>query len=141
EANKGDLALAAYELGLLSGQAAREALGYNEADAPDQDELARRQAAEQAGQPQRGREALVPSAIDRLADRLRDTTNRRGPASERETKIGIQSLASDAGWAACADIASRRALRRCGPYLLGPSRGLRGKYKTKPHEGDHTQAR
>ena len=141
EANKGDLALAAYELGLLSAQATREALGYNEADAPSPAEAQARQEAANTGDRQTDPRTLVPSSIDRLADRLRDTTNRRGPASERETKIGIQSLASDAGWAACADIASRRALRRCGQYLLGSSRGLRGKYKTTPLEEIHTQIR
>lgn len=129
EANRGDLALAAYELGLLSDDSTRAALGYGPSDAPapgtvppiDQ---------ETAG--------LVPSGRDRLADRLRDLTNRIGPASGEESQVSMATLASDAGWSACADIASRRALRRCGQYLLGSSRALRGKYKELPLDEIHT---
>lgn len=131
EANRGDLALAAYELGLLSGDATRAALGYGISDAP------------KPGTPtplaQQETTGLVPSGRDRLADRLRDLTNRIGPASGEESQVGISQIASDAGWSACADIASRRALRRCGQYLLGSSRALRGKYKDLALEEIHTQ--
>lgn len=131
EANKGDLALAAFELGLISPEAARDALGYKPADAP------------QAGTPtpvgqRRGADGLVPSGLDRLADRLRDVTNRAGPASGEATQVGPAGLVSD-GWGACADLAARRALRRCGQYLLGSSRGLRGRYKDVPLEAIHTK--
>lgn len=130
EANRGDLALAAYELGLLSDDAARSALGYGPSDAPA------------PGTPVPGQETsggLVPSGRDRLADRLRDLTNRPGAASGEDSQVSVESIASDAGWSACADIASRRALRRCGQYLLGSSRALRGKYKDLPLDEIHTQ--
>lgn len=129
EANRGDLALAAYELGLLSGDAARAALGYGASDAPPAGSVPPVQRSAEAG--------LVPSGRERLSDRLRDLTNRVGPASGEESQVGMSSLASDAGWSACADIASRRALRRCGQYLLGSSRALRGKYKDLPLDEIH----
>lgn len=135
EANKGDLALAAYDLGLISGESARTALGYGPDDAP----------AEGAVPPgverREDQPRLVPSARDRLADRLRDVTDRAGPASGEHSQVGGRSVAADAGWSACADIAARRALRRCGQYLLGSSRALRGRYKDTPLEELHLQIR
>lgn len=128
EANRGDLALAAYELGLLSAGATRAALGYGPSDAPPPGQ-------EPPVTEQRG---LVPSGRDRLADRLRDLTDRSGPASGDESQPGLAQIASDAGWSACADIASRRALRRCGQYLLGSGRALRGKYKGIALDEIHT---
>jgi hypothetical protein len=132
EANRGDLALAAYELGIISDEAARAALGYGPSDAPAPGE------APIAVQEREGG-GLVPSGMDRLSDRLRDLTNRVGPASGEDSQVGLSQIASDAGWSACADIASRRALRRCGQYLLGSSRALRGKYKELPLDEIHTQ--
>lgn len=134
EENKGDLALAAYELGIISAEATRAALGYDASDAPKEGErppLTR----------QDDRRGLVPSATERLADRLRDQVNRPGPASGEDSQVGIESLASDSGWSACADIAARRALRRCGQYLLGSSRSLRGRYRDTPLEAMHTRIR
>lgn len=139
EANKGDLALAAYELGVISADAARLSLGYSSDDAPAPGTAPPMGApAAPGGGP---RESLVPSPLDRLADRLRDAVNRPGPASGTQSQVGVESLASDAGWAACADLASRRALRRCGQHLLGSDRSLRGKYKDFPLEDLHTQIR
>lgn len=135
EANKGDLALAAFELGVISADATRAALGYGPDDAP-----APGMPAPVAGRGE-GSPSLVPSAMERLADRLRDVTNRAGPASGRQSQVSPESLASDAGWSACADIAARRALRRCGQYLLGSSRALRGRYKETPLDEMHTQIR
>lgn len=129
ESNRGDLALAAYELGLLSGDAARSALGYGTADAP----------APGTPVPAQQTDGLVPSGRERLADRLRDLTNRPGPASGDDSQVQVANISSDAGWSACADLASRRALRRCGQYLLGSSRALRGKYKDLPLDQIHTQ--
>lgn len=131
EANRGDLALAAYELGVINADAARAALGYGPSDAPTPGAPAPMQQQTDAG--------LVPSGRERLADRLRDLTDRPGPASGEESQVSISQIASDAGWSACADIASRRALRRCGQYLLGSSRALRGKYKDLPLDQIHTQ--
>jgi len=137
EANKGDLALAAYDLGIISADAARTALGYGSGDAPPPGMPV---PAQTEGRPESER-PLVPSAMDRLADRLRDQTNRAGPASGDESQVGLSSLVSDAGWAACADIGARRALRRCGQYLIGSSRSLRGRYRSTPLEAMHTQIR
>lgn len=135
EANKGDLALAAFDLGLISPASARSALGYGPDDAPERGV---------SGQPDRpvveGRRPL-PSATDRLADRLRDVTDRPGPASGEQSQVSVSALPADGGWAACADIASRRALRRCGQYLLGASRSLRGRYRQTPLEELHTHIR
>jgi hypothetical protein len=141
EANKGDLALSAYELGIISADAARTALGYSPSDAPPAGQVAPRDARDEGGAmntPALNR-PLVPSGIDRLRDRLRDTTNRRGPASGEDSQIGLAALASDGGWAACADLAARRALNRCGQYLLGSDRGLRGKHKELPLDQIHTK--
>jgi hypothetical protein len=137
EANKGDLALAAYELGIISADAARSSLGYGSEDAPEPGSVPPGQAVVPGGR----EGGLVPSAMDRLADRLRDQTNRAGPASGTQSQVGLESLAADAGWAACADIGARRALRRCGQYLLGSSRALRGRYRDTPLEAMHTQIR
>jgi hypothetical protein len=137
EANKGDLALAAYDLGIISADAARTALGYGSGDAPPPGTPV---PAQTEGRPESER-PLVPSAMERLADRLRDQTNRAGPASGDESQVGLSSLVSDAGWAACADIGARRALRRCGQYLIGSSRSLRGRYRSTPLEAMHTQIR
>jgi hypothetical protein len=130
EANRGDLALAAYELGLLSADSARAALGYGASDAP---------APGTVPPMDQSTTGLVPSGRERLSDRLRDLTNRIGPASGEDSQVSLATVASDAGWSACADIASRRALRRCGQYLLGSSRALRGKYKDVPLDEVHTQ--
>lgn len=137
EANKGDLALAAYELGVISAEATRTALGYGSSDAPTPGTPAPAQLSART----EGERPIVPSAIERLADRMRDQTNRAGPASGTQSQVSVESLASDAGWAACADIASRRALRRCGQYLIGSSRSLRGRYRDTPLEAMHTQIR
>jgi hypothetical protein len=135
EANKGDLALAAYELGVISAEATRTALGYGSTDAPAPGDGPSPQ--QLPGQ----RQNLVPSATERLGDRLRDLTNRPGPPSGQQSQVLPESLGADAGWAACADIAARRALRRCGQHLLGSSRSLRGRYRDTPLEAMHTQIR
>jgi hypothetical protein len=136
ESNKGDLALAAFELGIISADAARTALGYGVGDAPAQG-----QTPPGVAPVTRGQEAIasevMPSGLTRLNDRLRDLTNRLGPASGRESQVQPGNLAAD-GWASCADLASRQALRRCGQRLIGSSRTLRGKYKDVPLEELHT---
>lgn len=132
EANKGDLALAAYELGIISADAARVALGYAADDAPaagtPTPAISSTQMAEASD--------VMPSGLTRLNDRLRDLTNRLGPASGRESQVTPATIAAD-GWSSCADLASRQALRRCGQRLLGASRTLRGKYKDVPLEELH----
>lgn len=138
EANKGDLALAAYELGVISAEAARGALGYGSTDAPEPGQMPpMRQVGDRAGR----ESGPVPSAMDRLADRLRDQVNRAGPARDSRSQVSVESLSADSGWSACADIAARRALRRCGQYLIGSSRSLRGRYRDTPLEALHTQIR
>lgn len=132
EANKGDLALAAFELGIISSDAARVALGYAADDAPTTapgtPAITSNQMAEASD--------VMPTGLGRLNDRLRDLTNRLGPASGRESQVTMSSLTAD-GWTSCADLASRHALRRCGQRLLGSSRTLRGKYQHIPLEELH----
>lgn len=131
EANKGDLALAAAELGIISHEAARTALGYGPGDAPSPAEALAARTTAPAGN-------ALPSASERLADRLRDLTNRHGPARNSDSQVGLSGITADAGWMACADLAARTALRRCGQRLLGSGpRAMRGKYADVPLEEIH----
>lgn len=120
--NRGDLTLAAREMGLISDDAARTALGFGPGDAPVGD----------SPRPQVDQ--------DRVRARLRRLTDQPGPASENESRVSYAGLAADAGWSACADLAARRALKRCGQYLLGSGpRSNRGRYVDVPLDAMHTK--
>jgi len=121
--NKAEVALAAYELGLVSGDAARETIGYGPADAPP--------------------EGWIPPVVKARLNRVEFGQNGQGPAATAESQVRLPASAtaptSGNGWVACADVAARRALGRAGSYLLNSGgRSLRGKYRDVPLHDIHT---
>jgi hypothetical protein len=119
--NKAEVAMRAYELGLVTEDAARETIGYGPADAPP------------AG--------YIPPVVRMRranAQPTDSTTNAPGIASTEETQTRLVSSVDD-GWVACADVAARRALGRAGQFLLSSGgRTLRGKYRHVPLHDMHT---
>jgi hypothetical protein len=116
--NKAEVALSAYELGLVSGDAARETIGYGPADAPP--------------------EGWIPPVVKARLARTEAGRSGDGPASTEETQTRFPPAAAN-GWIACADVAARRALGRAGSYLLNSGgRQLRGKYRDIPLHDIHT---
>lgn len=116
--NKDEVAIAAYDIGLIGADAARGTLGYGPADAPPP--------------------GSVPPSMQTGLTRV-NGFGARGMASTEQTQIGLPAAGSD-GWLACADVAARRALGRAGQYLLGAGgRSLRGKYRDTPIHDMHTK--
>lgn len=114
--NRTPEAIEAYNIGLINGDAARGVLGFGPADAPA------------PGQ--------VPPAI-RL-EQTRSSQDGQSRATGEQSQVKVDGAA--AGWVACADLASRRALSRAGQYLLGSGgRSYRGKYKDVPIHAIHTK--
>lgn len=123
--NRAEIALQAYQSGLISDTAARETLGYGAADAPDPDDSA----PPPPPPPSTPTEGIKPRSVNNL-----------GPASGKESQVIVPpASANNDGWIACADVAARRALGRIGQHLLASGgRNLRGKYRNVPLHNMHT---
>jgi hypothetical protein len=145
--NRGPEALQAYQLGIITREAAGRELGFPSGDiaqpgtAPlpttnvsvvDLDGAPGIQSRDGAG--------ASGGNSDSPATGIHTSPSPRGISANPGTVTAAISASPVAGWFACADMASRRALTRAGQRLLSRGgRAARGQYRDTPADQIHTQ--